>query len=163
MENLEQAIQRLVDREEISELMARYCRYADLLDAAGMAACFAVDCIVAYVPASTAPPARSQKELLEFLNAYFPNSASSSHYVTNVELVFDTPDEVTATTYMYSWQRFKSYPATADCHRYGRYEFRIVRTKDGWRFSRLTLISAGEYGGSRIAEQFGRPWPPRFE
>jgi SnoaL-like domain len=163
MKNLEQVIQRLVDREEISELMARYCRHADLLDAAGMAACFTDDCIVAYVPASMAPPARSRQELLGFLNAYFPNSVSSSHYVTNVELIFDTPDQVTAATYMYSWQRFKTFPAAADCHRYGRYELRIVRTDDGWRFSRLNLLSAGEYGGARIAEQFGRPWPPRFE
>ena len=163
MKNVEQAIQRLLDRDEINELMARYCRHADLLDADGMAACFTDDCIVAYVPASIAPPAAGKQELLGFLHEYFPTSASSSHYITNVEMHFDTPDQVTATTYMYSWQRFKTYPAAADCHRYGRYEFRFLRTSDGWRFSRLNLLSAGEYGGARIGEQFGRPWPPRFE
>jgi len=162
MKNIEQAIQRLIDREEINELMARYCRQADLLDADGLAACFTDDCVVAYVPASMGPPARSKQELLGFLHEYFPNSVSSTHYITNVELIFDTPDQVTAATYMYSWQRFKTFPAAADCHRYGRYEFRILRTKDGWRFSHLNLLSAGEYGGSRIGEQFGRPWPPRF-
>jgi hypothetical protein len=161
--NLEKTIQRLSDRLDINELMARYCRHADLLDAEGMTACFTDDCVVAYVPASIAAPARSKKELLGFLRAYFPNSVSSTHYITNVELIFDTSDQVTAHTYMYSWQRFKSYPAAADCHRYGRYEFRIVRGAQGWRFSRLNLLSAGEYGGERIAEQFNRPWPPTFD
>jgi SnoaL-like domain len=161
--NFEQSIRRLQDRVDIEELMARYCRYADLLDAEGMAACFTEDCIVAFVPASAADPARSKKELLGFLNDYFPNSVSSTHYITNVELLFEQPDQVTAHTYMYSWQRFKGYPATADCHRYGRYEFRLVRTAAGWLFSRLNLLSAGEYGGARIGEQFNRPWPPRFD
>jgi hypothetical protein len=156
-------LQRLTDRLDIQELMARYCRHADLLDAEGMAACFTDDCVVAYVPASMAAPAHSKKELLGFLHEYFPNSVSSTHYITNVELVFETDDRVAAHTYMYSWQRFKGYPAAADCHRYGRYELRVVRTPDGWRFSRLTLLSAGEYGGTRIGEQFNRPWPPRFE
>jgi len=161
--NLQQALERLQDRTDINELLARYCRYADQLDAEGMAACFTEECIVAYVPASMAQPARNKKELLGFLREYFPNSASSAHYISNVELLFDNADQVTAHTYMYSWQRFKGYPAAADCHRYGRYELRIVRTAAGWRLSRLNLLSAGEYGGARIGEQFNRPWPPRFE
>jgi hypothetical protein len=161
--SLEQTVRRLQDRADIQELMARYCRHADQLDPEGMAACFVDDCIVAYVPASIAAPARSKKELLGFLHDYFPNSVSSTHYISNVEPLFDSPDVATAHTYMYSWQRFKSFPAAADCHRYGRYEFRVLRTADGWRFSRLNLLSMGEYGGSRIGEQFNRPWPPRFE
>jgi len=161
--NPTQTLQRLTDRFDIHELLARYCRYADQLDAEGMAACFTDDCIVAYVPASMAPPARSKNELLRFLHEYFPSSVSSAHYITNVELLFDTSDRVTAHTYMYSWQRFKGFPAAADCHRYGRYEFLVVRTEAGWRFSRLNLLSAGEYGGARIGEQFNRPWPPRFD
>src|SRR6185312_8216675 len=101
--NLEQSMRRLQDRVEIQELLARYCRHADQLDAQGMAACFTEDCIVAYVPPSIAAPARGKMELLGFLRNYFPNSASSAHYITNIELVFDEPGQVTAHTYMYSW------------------------------------------------------------
>jgi hypothetical protein len=163
VENIEQTLQQILDRVEIHEIMARYCRHADLLDADGMASCCTDDCIVAYVPAAMAAPARNKQELLGFLRQYFPNSVSSSHYITNVEMVFDRPNQATASTYMYSWQRFKGYPAAADCHRYGRYEFRFMRTAEGWRISRLNLLSAGEYGGSRISEQFNRPWPPKFD
>lgn len=161
--SLEQSVRHLQARAELEELLARYCRQADSLNAEGMAECFTPDCVVAYVPASMAAPARSRQELLGFLRDYFPSSVSSAHYITNIELLFDAPDQVTAHTYMYSWQRFKGYPAAADCHRYGRYEFRFVRTPEGWRISRLNLLSMGEYGGARIGEQFNRPWPPRFE
>jgi len=63
-----------------------------------------------------------------------------------------------------SWRvRFTGFPVTADCHRWGRYENRFVRTPDGWRMDRLTLVSAGEYGGARIGEQLGRTFPPSFD
>ena len=161
--NIEQSIQELQDRAAIGELLARYCRHADQLDPQGMAACFVPDCRVAFVPASMAAPLLDKQELLRFLQDYLPNSSSSAHYITNIELLFDAPGQAIAHTYMYSWQRFKGYPGTADCHRYGRYEFRLLRTPEGWRIGKLNLLSMGEYGGARIAEQFNRPWPPRFE
>jgi len=161
--NLEQSIRHLQDRVAIQELLARYCRHADQLDPEGMAECFTQECIVAYVAPSVAAPARNRQELLRFLRDYFPNSLSSAHYITNIELLFNESDQAIVHTYMYSWQRFKGYPAAADCHRYGRYEFALLRSPEGWRISRLNLLSMGEYGGARIAEQFNRPWPPRFE
>jgi hypothetical protein len=33
----------------------------------------------------------------------------------------------------------------------------------GWHMSHMQLVRVGELGGARIAEQFGGPWPPRFE
>lgn len=161
--NLEQTVQRLQDRVDITEVMSAYCRHADRLDTENMASMFIDDCIVTYVPKEMAPAFKGKAELKKFLNEYFPNTHSSSHHIANVELLFDTNDQVTAHTYMYSWQRFKGFPAAADCHRWGRYEMRFVRTASGWLIARLHLVSVGEYGGARIAEQFGRAWPPNFE
>jgi len=127
-----------------------------------MASYFTPDCIAAYVLPSAAPAFNNRRELVDFLNTYFLNTISSSHHIANVELLFDSPDIVTAHTYMYSWQRFKDFPAAADCHRWGRYEIRLVRTVEGWKMTHMQLISAGEYGGARIGEQFGRAWPARF-
>ena len=160
--SLEATVKRLQDRAEIHEVLYGYCRHADLLDPEGMAEYFTDDCVVAYVTASMAPPFLGKRELLTFLDEYFPNTVSSSHHVANVELLFDGPDQVTAHTYMYSWQRFKTFPAAADCHRWGRYEVRLLRTPAGWRMAHMQLLSAGEYGGARVGEQFGRPWPPQF-
>ena len=159
--SLEQTIQRLQDRVDIQETMFAYCRYADQLDIEGMVAQFTDDCVVTYVP-NEIPPFRGKGALRGFLSDYFPHSVSSSHYMTNVEIQFDARDVVTVYCYMYSWQRFKTHPAAADCHRFGRYEMRALRLADGWRISHMTLLTAGEYGGTRLAEQFERPWPPTF-
>ena len=94
---------------------------------------------------------------------YFQGSVSSAHYITNSELIFESSECVTLHAYMYSWQRFKNHPAVADCHRWGRYENQFVRTPEGWRLRRMRLLSAGEYGGTRIGEQLSRPFPPAFE
>ena len=161
--SLERTVRRLQDRVEIEELMYNYCRHADLLDGAGMAALFVEDCVADFLNADAAAVLYGRGALLEFLNMALGNTVSGSHHIANVELVFESDDAVIAHMYMYSWQRFIGFPTTADCHRWGRYENRYVRTKDGWRFSHLRLFSAGEYGGARIGEQLGRPFPPSFE
>lgn len=160
--SLEQTIQRLQDRNDILETMYAYCRHADMNDVDGMMRKFAEDCVVSYVPGDQYVM-RGRAALKAMLDAHIGNTISGSHHIANVELLFDTPDVVTAHMYMYSWQRFKGFPVTADCHRWGRYEIRFIRQQGSWWFSRLRLLSAGEYGGARIGEQFGRPWPPRFE
>jgi ketosteroid isomerase-like protein len=159
--SLEQTIQRLQDRVDIQEMMFAYCRHADQLDIDGMVAQFTEDCVVTYVPKEV-PPFRGKDALRGFLSEYFPHSVSSSHYMTNVEMRFDSADAATVFCYMYSWQRFKTHPAAADCHRFGRYEIRAVRAAGAWRMSHMTLLTAGEYGGTRLCEQFDRPFPPAF-
>jgi ketosteroid isomerase-like protein len=160
MASLEERIRRIEDRTEILELKYAYCRAADLLDADGMCDTFIDDCVVELVPGLIL---RGRAEFREMLTTYFPHSVSSQHHITNEAVVFESADEAILHTYMYSWQRFKTHPAAADCHRWGRYEDRAVRKAGGWRFTHLRLISAGEYGAPRIAEQFGRPFPAIFE
>jgi ketosteroid isomerase-like protein len=161
MASLEDRIRRLEIRAEINEFLSSYCRAADTFDAKRQASLYTDDCVVSYI--ADASPVHGRTALLGFLQAYFDSAVSGSHHIANVELLFKSDDVVDAHTYMYSWQRFKAFPVTADCHRWGRYEIRLVRTGDGWRISHMNLLSAGEYGGARIGEQFGRPWPPRFE
>jgi hypothetical protein len=160
--SLEAMVRRLRDRVEIEELTYCYCRHADLLDAPAMVALFTDDCVADFMPGNTDLSCHGRSELLGFLASALENTTSGSHHIANVELIFESDDLVTAHMYMYSWQRFGGYPVTADCHRWGRYENQYARTKDGWRFTRLRLVSAGEYGGARFGEQLGRPWPPSF-
>jgi len=161
--SLEQTVRRLQDRVEIEELTYRYCRHADLLDGPAMAALFVEDCVTQFIHNDPKAVLYGRAALEDFLNMALGGTVSGSHHIANVELIFDSDDAVTAHMYMYSWQRFTGFPVTADCHRWGRYENRYVRTKDGWRFTHLRLLSAGEYGGARICEQMGRPFPPTFD
>lgn len=160
---LEAQVQRLSDRVDILETMFAYCRHADNLDGDAMAALFVEDCICNFVPGGEDTILRGRRALNDFLNMALGGTVSGSHHIANEELIFETPNQVILHCYMYSWQRFTGFPVTADCHRWGRYENRFVRTDAGWRMDRLKLISAGEYGGARIGEQLGRSFPPKFE
>jgi hypothetical protein len=162
MAPLEVTRQRLQDRIDVLETMYRYCRYADTQDARAMTDLFTEDCVVSYF-GGRAPVYRSRSELYTTRKESLAKTLSGSHHITNAELFWETQDCVSATMHMYSWQRFKSYPATADCHRWGRYECRFVREDAGWRISHLILHSAGEYGGARSAEQLACSSPPHFE
>jgi hypothetical protein len=161
--SLEVLVRQLKDRNDILETMFAYCRHADNLDGDAMSTLFTENCIANFVPGGEDTMLRGRRALNDFLNSALGVTVSGSHHIANEELIFETPDRVTLHCYMYSWQRFAGFPVTADCHRWGRYENRFVRTDDGWRMDRLKLISAGEYGGARIGEQLGRPFPPKFE
>jgi len=161
--SLEVMVRKLQDRVDILETMHAYCRHADNLDGDAMSALFVEDCVANFVPGGDEMVLRGRRALNEFLNMALGGTVSGSHHIANEELIFETPDRVVLHCYMYSWQRFTGFPVTADCHRWGRYENRFVRTDGGWRMDRLKLISAGEYGGARIGEQLGRPFPPKFE
>lgn len=161
--SFEDTVRELKDRTDILETKYAYCRHADNLDVEGMAAQFTDDCVVNYVASDDSLAMRGKDALRRMLTAYFETSVSSAHYITNAEIRFDGADRATMHCYMYSWQRFKDHPVTADCHRWGRYETLFVRARVGWRMSQLRLLSMGEYGGARIGEQFARPFPPRFD
>ena len=161
--SMDAIVRELKDRNDVLETMYAYCRHADNLNADGMVGLFTEDCIINYVALDENLALHDKAALRAMLVEYFQGSVSSAHYITNPELTFEASDRVTLHAYMYSWQRFKDHPATADCHRWGRYENQFVRTPDGWRLRRMRLLSAGEYGGTRIGEQFSRPFPPVFE
>lgn len=164
MTGLEADIREIKDRTAIAELMHRYCRYADSDEGRNMVTLFTEDCRCDFY-AGHKPELEmiGREQLLEQIQASLTTVRSGSHYVTNMEIAFDGPDRAMLCCYMYSWQRFHDYPVRADCHRYGRYEMRLLRTAEGWRFDRMRLVASGEYGGSRIGEQLGRPWPPIFQ
>ncbi|QUD90395.1 nuclear transport factor 2 family protein [Phenylobacterium montanum] len=160
--SLERIVLELKARTEILETMYAYCRHADNLDPEGMVALFTEDCIANFVPGGEETILKGKGALRKMLSDALGVTVSGSHHISNAELIFDGPERATLHCYMYSWQRFTGFPVTADCHRWGRYENRFLLTPTGWRMDRLKLISAGEYGGARIGEQLGRPFPPQF-
>ena len=161
--SLDNVVLELKSRVEILETMYAYCRHADNLDPASMVALFTDDCVANFVPGAEEYTLRGKVQLNRMLSDALGVTVSGSHHISNAELIFKSAVRVVLHCYMYSWQRFTGFPVTADCHRWGRYENRFVRTADGWRMDRLKLVSAGEYGGARIGEQLGRPFPPQIE
>lgn len=150
----ERNLDELYDRNDILEVMYRYCSAADRSEPAGMLECFLPDALISYIPDE--PTMRGTAELSAMLNAFLGDVISGSHFITNPLFEFRGRDEALLGCYMYSWQRFRGYPGVSDVHRWGRYELRFVRIGGAWKISHLRLLSAGEYGGTRIAEQMGR-------
>ena len=146
------ALQRLLDRQSIVDLVHAYCRNVDLVNAEAVAALFTDDCIVDYGP-GLGEPTHGSAVLAERLATGLPRFAATSHHVSNIQIEFDdSGDGATGCTYLYAWHR---YPAAGqpDAHLWAQYHDRFVRTPDGWRIAERLLKVAGQ-------EAFDVAWHP---
>ncbi|MBM4763660.1 nuclear transport factor 2 family protein [Bacillus sp. B15-48] len=162
---LEERIQVLEDIEAIKEVMHHYSRCADIGDADGMIACFSDDSTTVFILENEEGKREeycfTKQDTYDFYKRALRAVESSSHHVSNEQILFETKDMAIGYLYLYSWQRFKAQVNKLDLHRWGRYEIRYVREEDNeWRIKNLRLLAAGEHNGERISEQFKRPWPP---
>jgi len=153
----EALLRRLHDRVSILETLYCYCRHADQLDPAGMAALFTEDCVLTFF--RDGPTLRGRAAVQARLAERLAVTVSGSHHLSNEEVLFEGADAATVHAYMYSWQRFQGWPGVSDVHRWGRYGVRLVRRDGAWRISHMRLLSAGEYGSHRIGEHLGQVWP----
>ena len=155
-------LQEMRDRREIEALKFAYCRSADALDVDGMVSAFTQDCTINFRADGS-----DRRQGLDALRHYFSAAlfgvTSSSHHLSNLDIVFLGPDRAALQCALYSWKRFVGYPEVKDRHRWVRYEDVFVRTPDGWRQRELLFLVAGEIGGGsspRWGELVGRPvWP----
>lgn len=155
------AVQRLIDADRIRSLKYAYCRYADALDVVAMASVFTDDCLVSFRPDIEL---RGRAEVEDYYRQAQSVVVSSSHHLSNMDVIFVDRDRAAMHSYLYSWQRFTGYPDVRDRHRWARYEDAFVRTPDGWRQSELMYVVAGELADGdepRVGEVLARPlWSP---
>ncbi len=161
---MEIGLEQLKDAEEIKQLKYRYCRACDAFDQEVMIEHFADDIHIDFLPGSDLGKASTREELKGFFDFAQEPVTASSHHISNFDIRFTDKDHAIAHVYLYSWQRFKTYPETPDCHRWARYEEEWVRTDQGWKQTSLIYRVAGELGGDafglRIGEVVGLPvWP----
>jgi ketosteroid isomerase-like protein len=146
------ALQRLLDRQAIVDLVHAYCRNVDLVDAEAVAALFTDDCVVDSGP-GLGEPTHGAAVLAERLASGLPRFAATSHHVSNIQIEFgDSGDAATGCTYLYAWHRFPD-PAQPDAHLWAQYHDRFVRTAAGWRIAERRLEVAGQ-------EAFDVAWHP---
>jgi ketosteroid isomerase-like protein len=157
-------LRELGDRQQIKALKYAYCRFADSLDIPGMVSVFTDDCVINF-RVDRSDERRGTKEAESFFRSAQSVVCSSSHHLSNMDIVFQSPDRAAMYSYLYSWQRFDGYPQVKDRHRWARYEDVFVRTADGWRQSELLYVVAGELSGEpslRVGEVIARPpWTGR--
>jgi uncharacterized protein (TIGR02246 family) len=133
-------LRQLLDRQEITAVMAAYTRCADLNQPEQQAAVFVDDCRVTYHPSEQIVGRRA---LVEALRKALAGYAKTSHHLGNIEIDFDGPDSAAAQSTVIAWHRRHD---GSEWTLYGRYIDRWTRTDQGWRLAERELRAAGAAG-----------------
>ena len=134
----EPSLQRLLDKDEIVDLVHRYSYLVDHKEHAAIPELFTEDCIVDYGP-GVAPPVRGRAAL----RAMFGRGAgfvATSHHNANVLVTFEGDDRAVVITSLYAWHLT---PQGGTPRIWGCYHDVAVRTEDGWRLAERQLRVAG--------------------
>ncbi|MEO9177327.1 MAG: nuclear transport factor 2 family protein [Gaiellales bacterium] len=134
------AVQELLDREAIADLIYAYCDHFDRNEPEQVAALFTADATIDYGPESdTIVGAEHIAPTIAIgLERTF---AATSHHVSNIRILFQDADHASSEAYLYAWHRYVD--RSRDGELWGRYRHRFTRTADGWRIAELVLVAAG--------------------
>ena len=147
-------IERLVDRQEIADLLTEYCRALDLMDLAAIARVFTADCRVEYGPEERlqSQGAEGVAKSLERMWRW----ARTSHHLSNIQVEFESADAARAVSYVIAWhERPDGSTATV----LGQYHDRLRRTDAGWRIAERRMLMNGNTEGFTV-NLYGTPRRP---
>lgn len=134
------ALQHLLDRAAITDLIHAYCLHFDRNEPDALTALFAPDAIVDYGPAM--PNLVGVSAIRAAVGAGLANMfAATSHHVSNIMIRFDGSDAATSICYLYAWHRYRS--GAPDGELWAQYHHAFARLPEGWRITRLVLKAAG--------------------
>ena len=133
-------LEHLLDRAEITAVMAAYARWADLTRPDQQAAVFVADCRVSYHPGDWII---GRAALTGKLRTALAGYTRTSHHVSNIEIDFEGSDTATAQSAVIAWHRRHD---GSEWTLYGRYVDRWTRTEGGWRLAERELRAAGAAG-----------------
>ena len=133
-------LRQLLDRQEITAVMAAYTRWADMNQPEQQAAVFIEGCRVKYHLTDWIV---GREALTEALVTALARYAKTSHHLSSIEIDFDGPDSATAQSAVIAWHR--RYDGS-EWTLYGRYVDRWTRTGQGWRLTERELRAAGAVG-----------------
>ena len=135
-------IQTLLATEEIKALKARYCRFLDTKDWAGLAALFIEDAVLDVAQDTGNPPLEGREAIIAQIRVAVDDAATSQQ-VHTPEIVFESESRATGIWAMQDrvvWQAAKSpLPGIASITGYGQYHETYRRTADGWQFAAIRL------------------------
>lgn len=144
-DDLVRVVGRLVDRQEIVDLVHRYSYLIDHRMFDEVLDLFTDDCVVDYGPA-IAPPINGRDALREMYSSQSaddPYYVASSHHNANVLVTFDGPDRANVRTSVAVWHRTSD---GGEPRIWGYYYDVVERTSAGWRLAARQLRVAGSQG-----------------
>ena len=133
------AVQRLLDKDEIVDLVHRYSYGVDHRLHDEVAALFTEDCVVDFGP-EYGPPIQGRVALRTMLGHPSGGFRATSHHNANVLVTFDGDDEATVRTSVYAWHQ-RSDLSTPRV--WGYYHDRVRRGPEGWLIAARQLRVLG--------------------
>jgi len=126
-------VQRLLAVEEIKQLKARYFRFLDTKDWAGLASVFTADAVL-----EAEGRAREGADNIVGFVAKFLEGAVSVHHGHMPEITITGPDSATGVWAMFDYLQLPTEPPS-ELRGYGHYHEEYVREDGVWRIRRLVL------------------------
>ena len=145
MKSSEVIVRELSDRQEITDVLHRYCRGMDLLDMDLIAGSFTEDGFldIGPEPRLQTRGASAIHEAMKRMKRF----ARSSHHLSNIQIEFQSTDRAHCVSYILAWHEL------ADGHSgtmMGQYHDEFVRTAQGWRILARQLTMSGNDAGFQL-------------
>jgi hypothetical protein len=151
--NNDEMLQQIVDRQAITDGLHWYTRWVDLNRVDKQVEIFTEDGRITFGSDDAWTVGRDNIEaLIAPLVAMYQ---ATHHYISNIEITFDSADEARSQCYLHAWHR----PARGgdDFTLYAQYHDCWSRTDEGWRIRERRLKTAGTVGGGGATlEPIGR-------
>lgn len=136
------ALETLLAAEQIKALKARYCRFLDTKEWAGLGALFIEDAILDVAQDTGNPPIRGREAIIAQIR-FAVDGAATSHQVHTPEIAFETADHASGVWAMQDrvvWLAGKSpLPGVTSITGYGQYHETYKRMAGGWSFASIRL------------------------
>jgi hypothetical protein len=145
LDEVERSVRRLVDKDEIVDLVHRYSHFVDRRMYDELAGLFTEECVVDYGP-GFGPPIRGRRALRATFGAAReptdsrPSFVATSHHNANVLVTFENDDHASVVTSLYAWHETSG---GVSPQVWGCYHDVVVRTPEGWRLAERQLRVAG--------------------
>jgi ketosteroid isomerase-like protein len=131
-------VRRLLDKDEIIELVHRYSYCVDHKLYDEVAGLFTDDCVVDYGPGAPLVRGRAAlREMFGHLNGHF---AATSHHNANVLVTFENDDRASVRASLYAWHEMADGTTP---QLWGYYHDVVVRSSDGWQIATRQLRVLG--------------------
>jgi len=150
---IEEGLQRLLDKDEIVDLVHRYSFYFDHRRFEEATTLFTDDCVIDY-GRGIAPLIQGRVAFAALLaNGDRGGFLRTSHHNANVWITFEGSDAADVATSLYAWHQV---PHGPNPRVWGYYYDKVVRTAEGWRIAYRQLRVGGQ-------ENFDIEWIPLIE
>jgi 3-phenylpropionate/cinnamic acid dioxygenase small subunit len=138
MESDAAAMRRLIDKDQIIDLVHQYSYFVDHGRYDDVVELFTEDCVVDYGPAVA--PVRSRTGLRQMFGHPGRGFAATSHHNANVLVRFDDADRASVRTSVYAWHK-RTDGDTPQV--WGYYHDTVVRDRERWRIAKRQLRVLG--------------------